>query len=185
MAQFLPNFGRPKGWESPVSVFDDQYPELDKLQDVDLIVQRPSEDQAQGLSSHDLHWLIQWLRAKVKVEDTPDAQTQLLWRRIQLVHEAGVDHLTNWGAISTYGEGGIVDGSERILIKAMSKSERIELEAIANATQVCVPDGHWNCQDWLKTVLMSAVDRGLLSTEEYERAVRKAESISPIQPQNA
>jgi hypothetical protein len=163
-------------------VFDSQYPEPDKPLDVDLIVQRPSEDQAQGMSSHDLHWLIQWLRAKVRVEDTPDAETQMLWRRIQIVHEAGVDHLTNWGAISTYGEGGIVDGSERIVIKAMGKKERIELEAIANATQVRVPDGHWNCQDWVKTVLTTAVDRGLLSMEEYERAVQDAESVSPIQP---
>lgn len=185
MAQFLPNFGRPSGRESPVSVFDSQYPEIDELQDVELVVQRPSEGQAQGMSSHDLHWLIQWLRAKVKVEDTPDAKTQLLWRRIQVVHEAGVDHLTNWGAISTYGEGGVVDGSEHIVIKAMSKSQRIELEAIANATQVRVPDGHWNCQDWVKTVLETAVEWGLLSTEEYEHAVQDAENVSPVKPTSA
>ncbi|KAH6916899.1 kinase-like domain-containing protein [Coprinopsis sp. MPI-PUGE-AT-0042] len=112
-------------------------------------------------------------------EDTLSADNQLLWRRMQLQQEAGVNHLTNWGAKATYGQGFTTNHSVKIVVKAMSRSERLELETIANTTPVRIPDGRYNCQDWVKTVLSTAVDQGLLTQEDYERIVQEAERVTP------
>ena len=47
----------------------------------------------------------------------------------------------------------------------MTRAQRTELDAIGNATPVRKPDGTWNCQDWVITVLGSVETAGLIARE--------------------
>ena len=42
---------------------------------------------------------------------------------------------------------------------------RKRLEEIASATPVVVPDGVWNCQDWIMSVLQTAVEEAVLPSD--------------------
>lgn len=71
-------------------------------------------------------------------------------------------------------------GPVPILIKKLSRSQRVELEAIGNRTPVRRSDGEWNCQDWCRMVLEQAVVHGILEQEDVDRAVREAQKVEPI-----
>lgn len=71
------------------------------------------------------------------------------------------------------------EDSVKIPVTTLSLSERKELEKIAENTGVYAPNGSWNCQDWVCTVLEAAVRHGLLSNKDAEEAVGAARRVKP------
>ncbi|KAF5318675.1 hypothetical protein D9619_010916 [Psilocybe cf. subviscida] len=181
---YLPNFGRPN-WPEPLSLDERRYPELDAVVNVYLVVRRTDQ---KGHTSRDQHWLIFWDRGSLL--DEYSGNMVPITRRLQIVREMilqGPDmggmlpHLTNWGATSNTPTGDTTEErSQRILIKSMSKAQRVQLEAIGDRTRVRVPNGEWNCQDWCKTVLATAVEEGLVDQASYESVVMSAEKVPTL-----
>lgn len=183
-ADYLPNFGRPD-WPGPISLDDWRFPELNQPVDVVLIVRRTD---VKGYTSRDQHWFIQWDRGCF----SDNGREVPVTRRVQIVREMilrgpeeergrMLPHLTNWGANTKTPTGlTTAERSHRIIVRSMTKDERVRLEEIANATRVRVPNGRWNCQDWIKTVLMSAVKEGLIDQGEYDKAITQAENVPPM-----
>lgn len=182
-ADYLPNFGRPD-WLGPISLDDWRFPELNQPVDVVLIVRRTD---VKGNTSREQHWFIQWDRGCF----TDNGREVPVTRRVQIVREMilrGSDdergrmlpHLANWGANTKTPTGlTTVERSHRIIIKRMTKEERVRLQEIADSTRVRVPNGRWNCQDWIKTVLMTAVQEALIDQGQYDEAITQAESVPP------
>jgi hypothetical protein len=54
------------------------------------------------------------------------------------------------------------------------RAQRVALEEIAARTEVRVPNGEWNCQDWVIEVLVSAVDDDLISPGDRDAALSAA-----------
>lgn len=91
--------------------------------------------------------------------------------------------LTNWGPITTASSGVTYNNPTRFpvfIIKSMSKEERYRLAEIARTTPICAADGEWNCQDWAKTVLETAVQQGLIDQGQYDGVIAKTESVEPL-----
>lgn len=54
----------------------------------------------------------------------------------------------------------------------LTLAQRRALERLAAAERVREPDGRWNCQDWVRSVLGRAVRAGLLEEGVVRGAVR-------------
>jgi hypothetical protein len=72
--------------------------------------------------------------------------------------QGDLNHLTNWGAETVVGEKLSPDDEVNILLKSMTPDG---FKTISNGTRVRKPGGNWNCQDSCKTVLETAVERGV------------------------
>ncbi|KIM43596.1 hypothetical protein M413DRAFT_443510 [Hebeloma cylindrosporum] len=176
--EYLENMGRPN-WPGPVSLNTFLYPEPDTEVDVFLVVVRGQAPRIGTLTPHDQHWMFQWTIGTTK------ADTKLpVLRRLQIVQEKNLmgqgdlNHLTNWGAVTVVGEKLSPDDDQvNILLKSMTPEQRKEFETISNGTRVRKPDGNWNCQDWCKTVLETAVESGVLTQPEVDQAVRSADEV--------
>jgi len=110
------------------------------------------------------HWAISWT-----VGDLPPRHK--VQRILHIVTEIGCNHYTNWGPVTrTY------DPLElaAIPIAQLTPAQRVALEGIAVRTEVCVPNGEWNCQDWVIEVLARAVEDDLLSAAEKDAALNVA-----------
>ena len=59
----------------------------------------------------------------------------------------------------------------------MSLPQRKGLEAIAGTEPVMRPDGEWNCQDWVLSVLGKAVQRNLLLPGQVSKVVQDARGM--------
>jgi len=84
-------------------------------------------------------------------------------------HWAIGGHLTNWGAVTkAYSR-----PATHYKIATLTLANRQGLEQIANAEQVLIPDGNWNCQDWVHAVLKKGVDQGIFTKTQVSRAFGK------------
>ncbi|KAJ7683765.1 hypothetical protein B0H17DRAFT_1204899 [Mycena rosella] len=109
------------------------------------------------------HWAISWTVGG----RSPSHQVQ---RILHIVTEIGCAHYTNWGpATRSFDPRALA----AVPIAQLALAQRRVLEAIAARTEVCMPNGEWNCQDW---VLAGAVEAGVLSAEERDAALHLAQS---------
>ncbi|KAJ3885597.1 hypothetical protein GG344DRAFT_58966 [Lentinula edodes] len=152
----LPNFGRDVGMYRPVDI-DHIFPDPPGPLEILLITTLTPG----SLNRTHAHMQICW-----QVGTRGDHS--IIYRRLQVVKEIDSNHLTNWGPITKNMGIATVTASEIAVITTMTLQNRQNLEQIAANTPVYVPDGRWNCQDWVKDVLRQAVDRGLVTDKEVE-----------------
>ncbi|KAF8950808.1 hypothetical protein BDZ97DRAFT_2023145 [Flammula alnicola] len=65
--------------------------------------------------------------------------------------------------------------SRNFRLGMMTFDQRRRLEEIANTTEVLEPNGQWNCQDWILTVLETAQASGIITREQWVGAVSEAQ----------
>ncbi|GBE83982.1 hypothetical protein SCP_0510410 [Sparassis crispa] len=168
------------GMHPPPSVDHiNEFKDLDVPADVHLVVTPPSTFLHRPVPK-DNHWAIFW-----NISRSTDGVMRR--RLLQIVQERLGDgyanHLTNWGPITT-SAGGPTPESRKFFIKTMTLSERKSLEAIAQTEEVLMPDGVWNCQDWIEAVLDKAVNGGMIAAETVADLKIKAREVigKPFHP---
>lgn len=153
----MANNGRPSGRLSPVGV-----EHIFKDPDIDLPVEllvNTSHPHPRGR-----HWSISWTVGQSSSGD-------MVQRVLHVVQEVGYNHYTNWGPKTRVFE---PVEFKSIPIASLSKVQRLALETISEATPVFVPNGEWNCQDWVVEVFRQAVGEGLFTTEQIDRVLAVA-----------
>jgi hypothetical protein len=164
--EYLPNMGRPTDKAPPPQV-DHLYKERDEDLTVILHVTRSN---IHPYNPRDNHWTLAWqLGTYGKFP---------IHRRISIIRETGTDHLTNWGALTKSTSTASLGQAVEISLKKMSLSQRELLEDIGNRTEVVKPNGKWNCQDWIITVLKRAEAQGVVTRDEWTAAVEAAAKVS-------
>jgi hypothetical protein len=164
MSSYYPNMGRLPTMFRPVDL-DYFVKDVDTDLPVQLLVYIPPKlyTLQPDLAPRDRHWSISWL--------VPH-KTIRAHRVLHIVVERGHYHYTNWGPMTISWD---VDVHVRQLpLKTMSLIERRQLEDIASNTQVLVPNGEWNCQNWVETVLREAVKDGPLTNECVDNVLSRA-----------
>lgn len=165
--------GRPS-WPGPVGLDALFHPEPSEDSQVQLIV-RPLYKPLFGqiANARDQHWVFQWTM-RVRPEPEPPIVRKIeIVRERDLLGQGSLDHLTNWGSRIAPEDDTI---GLRIDLKMMTRAERQALVNIADTTPVRVPDGDWNCQNWCKTVLTTAVREKIISEAEVARTIDRAEN---------
>ncbi|KAK0209101.1 hypothetical protein DFS33DRAFT_1380582 [Desarmillaria ectypa] len=159
----LPNeMGRPFGRLPPIDL-NYWNPDPDTKVPVHIMVTRMS-----GFTDpRDLHWKLVWA---VKIVEK-DGDIQIFHRRLEVVQEVGYDHLTNWGAVTQVETVSSKRFNPRKVVATMSLAQRKELEKLASQVRIEEPNGVWNCQDWIVTVLQKAEQAGLVTKNEWTAAV--------------
>ncbi|KAJ6514344.1 hypothetical protein C8R47DRAFT_1033148 [Mycena vitilis] len=164
----MENMGRPRdGRRGPVGI-EFSFPDPDTTLPVELLINRAYPEQ------RGQHWAISWT-----VGDIPPHHK--VHRVLHIVREIGCDHYTNWGPITRSFD---PRDYEAVPVAELTLTQRVVLEQIAAKTEVCVPNGEWNCQDWVREVLAKAVavkpdpkdglENGLLSAAAYDAALSAA-----------
>lgn len=118
------------------------------------------------------HWAISWTVGNLP----PRHKVQ---RILHIVTEIGCKHFTNWGPLTR-----TFDPLELAVvpIAELTRAQRVALEEIAARTEVCVPNGEWNCQDWVIEVLASAVEDDLISPGDRDAALSAARGEACVGP---
>ncbi len=170
MAAYLPSFGRPQGAYAPSGDWTVKDP-AQALQ-VFLMVDPAARRSRTGAAKtpKDSHWMLAW-----HVGTTLSGHEA--HRRCHLRQDPGVPHLTNWGVLTNAVEDHELKRLVRVPLAVLDKDTRLRLEAIANTTQVRVPDGRWNCQDWCIEVLHQAVQARIFSPATVQAAVARAQQV--------
>jgi hypothetical protein len=115
----------------------------------------------------DNHWMLIWRVFNGE---------HLIIRRLHIVHEIGYNHLTNWGPL-TVTAGDTTRNAPQLLLGELMLSQRRVLEGIAQETPVMVPNGEWNCQNWVVDVLKEAVKQNLLDNRLVDKVLIRASTI--------
>ncbi|KII93992.1 hypothetical protein PLICRDRAFT_49983 [Plicaturopsis crispa FD-325 SS-3] len=149
-----------------------RYNDPDEVLLIQLIVFRAAYGIAFTPTPRDNHWMIAW-----RIGQTSEGHT--VQRQVQIVQESGLDHLTNWGPITSATDKETEKNAVAVDITTMTLAQRQTLEHIANTTRVRVPNGDFNGQDWIISVLQEAVAQGLVEQAELERAVTTASNVQP------
>jgi hypothetical protein len=157
----LPNNGIEPTMLEPQGI-DHLYPDPDRSIQVYLVV-------VPSCSSDptDYHWMVDWI--------VFENGGTVIVRHLQIVRELGCDHLTNWGPITVTATGDI---TKRFILGELTRSQRKDLERIAQNNPVMVPNGRWNCQHWTADLLKKAVNQKLLIEKDVEEALGAARSVS-------
>jgi hypothetical protein len=160
MSTILPNFGRPYGAIGPVGV-DHNYRDSNETKEITLLVYPSST----GVRKDD-HWMIYWevgMYGRMPVH-----------RRLHLVQETGMLHLTNWGPVTQIA-GNATHEAKRYRLGHLTLRQRGTLERIARETQVYAPNGDWNCQNWVFAVIYAAdFHAGIINRVQWGWAVSQA-----------
>ncbi|KAF7334652.1 hypothetical protein MVEN_02295700 [Mycena venus] len=155
----MENMGRPDGRHPPIDL-SHLYRDPESPLVVELLINRAHPDQ------RGQHWALSWT-----VGDLPPRHK--VQRILHIVREVGYYHYTNWGPLTrTFDPLEL----EAISIAQLTRAQRGALEAIAGRTEVCVPNGEWNCQNWVMEVLECAVADGLVSAAERDAALDAAKA---------
>ncbi|GLB41968.1 hypothetical protein LshimejAT787_1005680 [Lyophyllum shimeji] len=154
---YLPNNGQTRHIRRPVDV-DHLYRDPDKDLPVLLVATRAPRSPLSTNTSRDTHWKLAW-GVGINTVGIP------VERQIHVVRD--LDHLINWGPLTKLSEG----HTKAVTVTTMSLEQRRQLESIASATPVRKPDGAWNSQDWLRTVLEASVQQGLITQNECRTAL--------------
>ncbi|KAF8069054.1 hypothetical protein FPV67DRAFT_1780432 [Lyophyllum atratum] len=115
------------------------------------------------------HWMVVW---QVGVSDR-----ERVLRRLHVVRHDDNPHLTNWGPVTKATSTATTNRSREYKLKDMTYAQRQHMEAICRRLPIQEPDGEWNCQDWIITLLKLAERDGLITRAEWEPAVRSAQSF--------
>lgn len=168
--EIVPNMGR-DGLEEPPSVdFLYHDPKTDSLP-VEIIVW---DIDFQEIQPPDRHWAICWTVGQ------NEADSHLMVRRmLQIVREnrqdgsGPLDYLTNWGPVTRTDDDEIVNAAcYRIAI--LSYDQRKQLERIAASQPVVKPNSWWNCQHWVRNVLMQSANAGIISETDVSSVINEA-----------
>lgn len=139
-----------------------QYRDRDEDAEVFLAVYKPV---VPTMTPRDLHWSLAW----------PISGTAA-WRQIHVVTESMSDgpppqpRYVYWGAM-TKSAGPVDSVATRQSVGVFSLADRLRIEGLARDTPVMVPDGTWNCQDWLLDLLQRIVSAGLISQDKRDSLV--------------
>ncbi|KAG6908437.1 hypothetical protein DXG01_004662 [Tephrocybe rancida] len=163
---YLPNNGRAGCGARPVDV-DHLYRDPDVPLPVRLIATRLSPSH----NPRDTHWRIAWSVGTNPVGIPVERQIHLMPTFAPGPY--GSNHLTNWGALTKITE----RYTKAVTLTTLSLAERRRLEAIAGATPVRKPDGAWNSQDWLVTVIETSVQQGLVTRQDFRAAIDEISGI--------
>ncbi|KAK0432894.1 hypothetical protein EV421DRAFT_1455507 [Armillaria borealis] len=159
---YLPDFGRPVGAYQP--------------HDLSFMFPDPDEDVLVVLiiTAFQKFRHISRLSLEAPMDGCCPFQRAIYTVHLDIVQEAGVDHFTNWGPITRTER-----KEEHIIPMAkLSLEKREQLGRIAAKTPVRIPDGTWNCQDWLITVLETAESQNILMHEDWAPAVQSAQKYT-------
>lgn len=170
-------FGRFPGMYPPINMFPDR---LDRSLEVQLgtIDYYPSSTQRSAPIARDgVHWMIRW-----QLQDYAGyahfRMVHVLTERVSVPGPRPVykEIYTNWGPMTKSQDAGTIARSLFVPLGTLGLSQRKTLERIAETEPVREPDGLWNCQDWLKSVLWRAVSEGLFEKEKVEEALATVSS---------
>ncbi|RDX46200.1 hypothetical protein OH76DRAFT_1356574, partial [Lentinus brumalis] len=115
----------------------------------------------------DLHWSLAWA-----IRGTDPAA----WRQIHRVEtEAGTwdSRYVYWGPL-TKTSGPTDDVARRYSLGAFSLEHHMRIDELAGLAPVMVPDGTWNCQDWLLDLFERMVAAGLTSGGKRDEVLAAA-----------
>ena len=117
------------------------------------------------------HWAITW---QVGVASTGDR----VHRRLAITRERGpdgqLDHLTNWGPKTHMMSMQSESDTTFIPIATLTYTQRQWLEGIAAEEPVLKPNGWWNCQHWVVSVLVKCIRAGVLEKQPVEAVLNQA-----------
>ncbi|KZV84519.1 hypothetical protein EXIGLDRAFT_727163 [Exidia glandulosa HHB12029] len=167
------NMGRPRDTIAPVDIAY-IYPDPPENLDVMLQIYHTHEN------FRGRHWAIVWQTAG----DLEHGRAA--FRTLQTSIEPGKPHYTNWGPLTKTFK--VVDPETPFALLPLanlSLSDRQRLEDIARETPVYVPNGNWNCQDWVMMVLDRAVELGLIPAASRDNALWKARTRGAIFAEDA
>lgn len=156
-------FGRLPGMYRVVDLFDDTKDEVLEVQLAGMDYY-PREN-AKPLPRNHVHWVILWhLGDKFNVPCY--RLLQIITERYFSTDASGRESFkavyTNWGPHTKSVTDAEMQYAFRVPLARLSLQERRALEEIARAETVEEPNGEWNCQSWVRSVLKKAVDAGLL-----------------------
>ncbi|KAL1703590.1 hypothetical protein EV121DRAFT_260689 [Schizophyllum commune] len=139
-----------------------------EMRPVDLAYFRPDADVCKEIflivyteqpEPRDRHWGIRWV---VSARSNPDRLANRAARCLELYAHVRSKHLVNWGPITQQHHLYVAHQISSISLGVLTLEQRRQLEAIAWNVPICLPDGEWNCQNWVCAVLVIAVARGIL-----------------------
>ncbi|KAG5636918.1 hypothetical protein H0H81_006385 [Sphagnurus paluster] len=169
MSEHLPNMGRPAGTHEPPGV-EHLYRDTAAALPVLLLTW---DDPAAPLPARHRHWAIAW---HVGVASSGDG----VYRQLAVVRENGprglLAHLTNWGPKTKI----VCERTRSVVIQTLGYQQRLWLERVAAAEPVVPPNGMWNGQDWIVSVLVKAVREGVVDREKVRLVLAQAGWTVPL-----
>ncbi|KAI0765406.1 hypothetical protein C8Q74DRAFT_1288168 [Fomes fomentarius] len=154
---------------SPINM-DWTYPDKDVPHTLYLLVYAPSSPSDQ--SWRDLHWSIAW-------QPAPDA-----WRHIQVdTYDVKTDPAPQpryvfWGTRTVSADEQAARAA-RLELGTFEREQRRKVEQLAWDTPVMYPNGDWNCQNWVRGLLVKMVEAGLMAQQTVDEVVKCAETGAP------
>lgn len=114
----------------------------------------------------DLHWSLAWAIGNT-------------WKQLHVIEEKMADgpspqpRYVYWGPL-TKSSGPTDDVADRYFLGVFSQTQRKQIEELAAETPVMVPDGTWNCQDWLLDLFERMVDAGIINARTRDSVLKAA-----------
>ncbi|KAJ7065243.1 hypothetical protein C8F01DRAFT_1124893 [Mycena amicta] len=162
MSQILNNFGKEPRMLRPTDVDHIYRDPRDKTLPV-LLISSPATTTKHD--PKDDHWTVAWV---VHSRDNIKAL-----RRLHIVREINYNHLTNWGPITQCIRDQSLGRTHMTAIAYLDYPDRQRLEEIALANPVYVPNGLWNCQDWVEALMQKAIDAGVVTSAQWTMAMEQ------------
>ncbi|KZT24274.1 hypothetical protein NEOLEDRAFT_1148865 [Neolentinus lepideus HHB14362 ss-1] len=127
----------------------------------------------------DLHWMLLWGPVREEGSYYRIIQATREWdpRASSTIASTAVylDFLTNPGPRTLSLTKNTEENGTFIPLSSLDRQGRQALEHIAMIHPIRVPDGSWNCQDFIKEILAEAVRQGLFDPEVVDKALQKAD----------
>jgi hypothetical protein len=118
------------------------------------------------VANRDRHWMVGWT-VNVGVESSH-------LRFLNIETFPGRKDYTYWGPVTAHAR----DSYKSHYLGTLTLEQRKRLEELSWKVKVYVPNGEWNCQDWIKDLLESAVLEGLFTREQVDTALATVNSSS-------
>ena len=173
MTELMPNMGRDPRVREPPGV-DHIFRDGNSPRSVGLVVwdmENPS------VPPNSRHWAIVW---EVGVASTKDR----VHRQLAVTRERGpdglLDHLTNWGPKTHITSMQSESDRTFIPIATLAYAQRQWLEGVAAEEPVLKPNGWWNCQHWVVSVLVKCIRAGILEKQSVEAVLNQAGWDEPL-----
>ncbi|KAH7925096.1 hypothetical protein BV22DRAFT_461163 [Leucogyrophana mollusca] len=129
------------------------------------------------VAPRDRHWAIAWMVGEMTtaswfVDGYPIAAHRILELKNELAPDGSgpLPYLTNWGPRTT--SIGVEDqASIHVDVVVLSYSQRQVMEEIARNEPVRPPNGNWNCQNWVASILRRCEEAGILTGDQRRHAL--------------
>lgn len=167
-------FGRLPGMYRVVDLFDDTKDEVLEVQLAGMDYY--PREHTKPLPRNHVHWVILWYLGD-KFNVPCYRLLQIITERYFTTDASGQESFkpvyTNWGPHTKSVTNAEMQYAFRVPLARLSLHERRTLEEIARAETVEEPNGEWNCQSWIRSVLTKAVDAGLLRENSVTTALNE------------